>query len=140
MYTLKMIIDGDTSLRAEHSLTLSRFGGKLYNKAMQLVEESKNQQMEFDGQSLPMGTEVSGVDAQTVHDKPLALEVAAVELCLEEDQHIVICASREGNRQLDTAIGVVVTDLEHGARYEFVYPGDQVYVVNSEGRTIETLR
>ena len=140
MYTLKMIIDGDVSIREEESITLSRAGGKLFNTALELVEESKQMAVACAEGQQAQGALVHGVDAVTAHKKPLALETSAVELCTDGDEQFVLCAGREGNRELNTAIGVVVTTLENGARYEFVYAGDQVYVVNRDGRTVETLR
>lgn len=43
---------------------------------------------------------------------------------------------RSGKHSVDEAIGVLHVD----DAYEFFYPGDAVYIMNSEGKTIDTLR
>lgn len=43
---------------------------------------------------------------------------------------------RSGKHAVDEAIGVLHVD----DAYEFFYPGDVVYIMNSEGKTIDTLR
>lgn len=147
MYTLKMIIQGDTHVREEETVSLSEFGGKGFKEALALVEESKNQHCEVDTKER-VGTPIVGVDAVTMHKNTDATEISAVELSMHYDHldadnqpmQSVICAAREGDRALDTAIGVVVTSLEHGARYEFIYQGDQAYVVNRDGKTVLSMR
>lgn len=154
MYTLKFIVDGDTHLRDEKNVTLSRFGGRGYKDAMNLVEESKN--IEFEAGDIGDAEIVKGqpltavpcseIQGTTPDDAPM-YEISAVELVLTDDARQVLCASRRGNRDYRDAIGVVMTDLGlndtpngGGVRYEFVYGGDEVYVVNSEGKTIASVR
>nr|WP_227542216.1 hypothetical protein [Klebsiella aerogenes] len=66
---------------------------------------------------------------------------------LQEEELIV--SEREG--VLDkNAIAILVEDFESpehakrkafdGVRYQYIYPGDQVYVMNSNGSTIETVK
>lgn len=43
---------------------------------------------------------------------------------------------RSGKHSVDEAIGVLLVD----DAYEFFYPGDVVYIMNNEGKTIDTLR
>lgn len=147
MYTLKMIIQGDTHVREEETVSLSEFGGKGFKEALALVEDSKNQHCEVDGEE-HISTPVAGVDAITMHKGTGPTEITSVELTMNYEHldnnglpmQMVLCAAREGDRDLGSAIGVVMTEVEHGGRYEFIYPGDQVYVVNRDGKTVLSMR
>ncbi|MGL5397225.1 MAG: hypothetical protein ACRDBQ_18410 [Shewanella sp.] len=65
----------------------------------------------------------------------------------------ILVARRRGSRALSDAIGVLSYQAEEifkdengdemkcdGACYEFFYPGDQVYVTNSVGKTVDSIR
>lgn len=66
---------------------------------------------------------------------------------LQEEELIV--SERDGVLDHE-AIAVLIEDFESpehakkrafdGIRYQFIYPGDQVYVMNSHGSTIETVK
>ena len=66
---------------------------------------------------------------------------------LQEEELIV--SERDGVLDTD-AIAILIEDFESpehakrkafsGLRYQFIYPGDKVYVMNSHGSTIETVK
>jgi len=58
------------------------------------------------------------------------------ELINEDGDTFYLNQLRSGKHSVDEAIGVLHVD----DAYEFFYPGDVVYVMNSEGKTIDTLR
>ncbi len=99
-----------------------------------------------------------GVDVETAHD--FCREFTAVDLEFHYDdskpeqqpQQAVLLGSRLGTRALADAIGVLAYELEprrseenpevyvQASRYEFFYAGDQVYVTNRYGKTVDSLR
>ncbi|EMK7771896.1 hypothetical protein V9Q34_002551 [Salmonella enterica subsp. enterica serovar Chester] len=76
----------------------------------------------------------------TDHEMALQLPAQEVELVRElinEDGDTFYQNQlRSGKHSVDEAIGVLYVD----DAYEFFYPGDAVYIMNSEGKTIDNLR
>ena len=58
------------------------------------------------------------------------------ELINEDGDTFYLNQLRSGKHSVDEAIGVLHVD----DAYEFFYPGDVVYIMNNEGKTIDTLR
>lgn len=99
-----------------------------------------------------------GVDVETAHG--FCREFTAVDLEFHFDdskpdqqpRQAILLGSRQGTRSLDEAIGVLAYELEsrrneenpdeviNASRYEFFYPGDQVYITNRYGKTVDSLR
>ncbi|QVW55666.1 hypothetical protein pEaSNUABM9_00070 [Erwinia phage pEa_SNUABM_9] len=85
-------------------------------------------------------TEVSSVELQYVYHDSEALP-----------QEVVLKASRRGNRSTDLIIGVLSYDASDinpdgllpdttRAVYEFIYQGDEVYITNRHGKTVDSIR
>lgn len=127
MFTVKTIINGVTHICELRTFTVARPDSERFEEILELTNDHSNPDFAI---WLP--------------------DVYADQECknaLQEEELIV--SEREG--VLDRhAIAILIEDFESpehakrkafdGLRYQFIYPGDQVYVMNSHGSTIETVK
>ncbi|WP_241603590.1 hypothetical protein [Rosenbergiella nectarea] len=126
MLTVKSSINGVTHICEQESVTIVRNGSERFS---QILEQTKS------------------------HSNPDFViwlpEVYADEECKEsiQDEELVF-SEREGVVDSD-AIAILINDYENpfhpgeafkGLEYQFIYPGDNVYVMNSHGSTIEAVK
>ncbi|ANZ48308.1 hypothetical protein BIZ78_gp267 [Erwinia phage vB_EamM_Caitlin] len=170
MFTVQRIVKGTRCPIDLEEPALGDRDSDVFKEAMKLAQESidmQNANVLMDT-NLAGAREIiamqekmhspEGVDEETAHD--FCREFTAVDLEFHYDdskpeqqpQQAVLLGSRQGTRSLDEAIGVLSYELEprrseenpevyvQASRYEFFYPGDQVYVTNRYGKTVDSLR
>ncbi|ANZ48581.1 hypothetical protein BIZ83_gp272 [Erwinia phage vB_EamM_ChrisDB] len=169
MFTVQRIVKGTRCPIDLEEPALGDRDSDVFKEAMKLAQESIAMQsntvmdMNLAGAREIIGMQEKfntpeGVDEETAH--ALCQEFTAVDLEFhyddskpeEQPQQAVLLGSRPGTRSLDEAIGVLSYSLEdrrdqekpetyvQACRYEFFYPGDQVYVTNRYGKTVDSLR
>ncbi|KFK94577.1 MULTISPECIES: hypothetical protein [unclassified Serratia (in: enterobacteria)] len=125
MFTVKTIIDGVTHICQQPSVSIARRGSETFEETLRLTNNHSNPDFAF---WLPAIFE----DAEMT--KPIQEE----ELIISERLNV-----------LDTdAIAILIEEYASksvpgagdGCRYQYIYPGDQVYVMNSHGSTIEVVK
>ena len=127
MFTVKTIINGVTHICELPTFTVARPDSERFEEILELTNDHSNPDF--------------AIWLPDVHADPERKNA------LQEEELIV--SEREG--VLDRhAIAILIEDFESpehakrkafdGLRYQFIYPGDQVYVMNSHGSTIETVK
>ncbi len=158
-YTVKRIVDGDISGFGTDDWTISRNGvkpGKTFLEAVALAHspsplspldaaptlaELKSASVE----KLGGAVEVQGVEVQ---GSDTAFEIGGVTVIRgggHNHEDLVMVGANPGTRDLSEALGVVVSvkDNREGqqeVQYDFIYPGEQVYITDCHGNTVESLR
>lgn len=127
MFTVKSIINGVTHICEQSVVTIARPNSVRFEDILKQTNNWSNPDFAI---WLP------GVFA----------DAECKEAIQEED---LIVSERDGVLDED-AIAILIEDFEspehakrkafNGLRYQYVYPGDQVYVMNSHGSTIETVK
>lgn len=127
MFTVKTIIDGVTHISEQQSIVIARPGSSAFKSALELTNNWSNPDFAI---SLP----------------PVYADAECTQALQEEE---LIVSEREGVLDTD-AIAVLIDDFESperakrkafdGVKYQYIYPGDNVYVMNSHGSTIETVK
>lgn len=125
MFTVKTIIDGVTHICEQPSVSIVRPGSETFSDTMRFV---------------------SGYESPDfAYWLPDIYEDAEMKIPAQEKELVV--ASRKGVTGAN-AIAILIEEYASktipgagdGCRYQFVYPGDQVYVMNSWGSTIEMVK
>lgn len=127
MFTVKSTIGGVTHIAEQESVTVVRNGSAKFDDILRITHSHSNPDFVI---SLP------AVYEDPECRKPIQEE----ELIFSEREDV-----------LDTdAIAILIDEFESpehpgvavysGQRYQFIYPGDNVYVMNSHGSTIETVK
>lgn len=127
MFTVKSIIDGVTHFAEQESITIARAGSSRFDEILRMTNSHSNPDF--------------------VIFLPPVYEDPECKKALQEEELIF----SERDDVLDTdAIAILIEDFEspehakrkafNGLRYQFIYPGDNVYVMNSHGSTIETVK
>lgn len=127
MFTVKTIINGVTHICEQTSVTIARAGCDRFDSILLQTNDHSNPDF--------------AIWLPAVYADPQCKDA------LQEEELIV--SEREGVLDED-AIAILVEDFESpehakreafdGVRYQFIYPGDQVYVMNSHGSTIEAVK
>ncbi|MGR6939465.1 hypothetical protein ACU631_12550 [Klebsiella aerogenes] len=127
MFTVKTIINGVTHICQQPSVTIARVGSDQFDDILKQTNDHSSPDF--------------AIWLPAVYSDPQCKEV------LQEEE--LIASHREGVLDKD-AIAILVEDFEspehakrkafNGVRYQFIYPGDQVYVMNYHGSTIETVK
>lgn len=169
MFTVQRIVKGNRCPIEIEEPTLGDRDSDVFKEAMKLAQESiENQSDALMDINLAGAREIigiqekmhspDGVDEETAHN--FCREFTAVDLEFHYDDskpdvqptQSILLGSRQGTHSLEEAIGVLAYELEnrrseenpdvyvHAARYEFFYPGDQVYITNRYGKTVDSLR
>ncbi|MBD9645144.1 hypothetical protein IB231_16090 [Pantoea sp. PNT02] len=127
MFTVKSIINGVTSVYESDRITIADAGSERFNEILALTNDHSNPDFAI--------------------WLPAVYADAECTDALQEEELIV----SERPEVLDkNALAILIDDFEspehakrkafNGIRYQYVYPGDQVYVMNSHGSTIETVK
>ncbi|ASG44793.1 MAG: hypothetical protein E6805_16735 [Citrobacter freundii] len=127
MFTVKTIINGVTHICEQESVTIARADSERFEDILKQTNDHSNPDF--------------AIWLPDVYSDPECKNV------LQEEELIV--SEREGVLDED-AIAILIEDFESpehakrkafdGLRYQFIYPGDQVYVMNSHGSTIESVK
>ncbi|WP_147198308.1 hypothetical protein AAGQ96_11780 [Pantoea sp. MBD-2R] len=127
MLTVKSIIGGVTHICEVGSITIARRGSETFEFVLALTGEHPN----------PDFAEVM----------PGIFEDAEKTKTLQKEE--ILVSEREGVL-VEDAVAVLINDVDSvkmpgikeadGVLYQYIYPGDRVYVMNSHGSTIETLK
>ncbi|GKX54087.1 hypothetical protein SOASR030_01990 [Leminorella grimontii] len=127
MFTVKTIINGVTHICELPSITIARADSERFNDVLAQTNDHSNPDFAI---WLPAVYE----DAEGT--KPLQEE----ELIVSERADVLD----------EDAIAILIKDYESpisarhqafdGVQYQYIYPGDQVYVMNSHGATIEAVK
>lgn len=127
MFTVKSIIDGVTHIAEQECITIARPGSYRFDEILKMTESHSNPDF--------------------VIFLPAVYEDLHCKKALQEEE--LIFSEREDVLDTD-AIAILIEDFESpehakrkafsGLRYQFIYPGDNVYVMNSHGSTIETVK
>lgn len=129
MFTVKQIINNATSLYEVKEITVARPGSEQWRQAFALADDLEVQTPDII-EHIPMSYE----DPEMT--KPIG----------DEHQLSVV---RHGVSRAD-CIAIICSDIPSpalpdipelgGAGYQFLYKGDQIYITNSHGSTIETVK
>ncbi|EDP9908674.1 hypothetical protein AVL05_000194 [Salmonella enterica subsp. enterica serovar Anatum] len=125
MFTVKTIIDGVTHICEQPSVSIARPSSETFSDTLRLISEYESPDFAY--------------------WLPDIYEDAEMKTPVQEEELVV--ASRKGVKG-GHAIAILIEEYASetipgagdGCRYQFVYPGDQVYVMNSHGSTIETVK
>lgn len=127
MFTVKTIINGVTHICEQDSVTIARADSERFEDILKQTNDHSNPDF--------------AIWLPDVYSDPEGKNA------LQEEELIV--SEREGVLDED-AIAILIEDFESpehakrkafdGLRYQFIYPGDQVYVMNSHGSTIESVK
>ncbi|EAA9208995.1 hypothetical protein L2K21_000445 [Salmonella enterica] len=125
MFTVKTIINGVTHICEQPSISIARAGSETFADTLKLTHNSASPDFAY---WLP-----------AIYEDPEMTKALQEEELVTSDRTDV----------LDTdAIAIIIEEYPSenfpgagdGCRYQFIYPGDQVYVMNSHGSTIETVK
>ncbi|WP_109256369.1 hypothetical protein [Klebsiella pneumoniae] len=129
MFTVKQIINNATSLYEVKEITVARPGSEQWRQAFALADDLEVQTPDII-EHIPMSYE----DPEMT--KPIG------------DEH-QLSVDRYGVNRAD-CIGIICSGLPSaslpdipevgGVGYQFLYKGDQIYITNSHGATIETVK
>lgn len=165
MYTVKRIIDGDVSGFETADWSISRNGatpGKTFREAVayarapspldpsdeaQTLADIKAQAIARFNPETKVPQEIQGQHGVVLGDGPF-YEIGGVTVIrggAHDNTDLVLVGANPGTRGLSEALGVVVTtrtnsSKEQEVQYDFVYPGEQVYITDRFGNTVESLR
>ncbi|MEC5343674.1 hypothetical protein ABRZ24_13825 [Brenneria populi] len=127
MFTVKTIIDGVTHICELPSVTIAYPDSERFGDILKQTNEHSNPDFAI--------------------WLPAVYEDAECTKALQEEELIV--SERDGVLD-ENAIAILIEDFESpisaprkafdGVRYQYIYPGDQVYVMNSHGSTIEAVK
>ncbi|HFF9117074.1 TPA: hypothetical protein ACGFAU_002020 [Yersinia enterocolitica] len=125
MFTVKTIIDGVTHICQQLSVSIARRGSETFSDTLKLTNQCESPDFAF--------------------WLPDVYEDAEMKKPLQEKELVV--SDRAGVVGKD-AIAILIEEYASkvcpgggdGCRYQFIYPGDQVYVMNIHGSTIETVK
>ncbi|GLY59672.1 hypothetical protein EXT62_10075 [Pectobacterium carotovorum subsp. carotovorum] len=127
MFTVKTIINDVTHICEQTSVTIARAGSERFDEVLKQTNDHANPDFAI--------------------WLPAVYEDAECKKPLQEEELIV--SERMGVLDED-AIAILIKDFESpisakrqafdGQCYQYIYPGDQVYVMNSHGSTIEAVK
>ncbi|MCW2473411.1 MULTISPECIES: hypothetical protein [unclassified Symbiopectobacterium] len=129
MFTVKQIINNATSLYEVKAVNIARPGSEQWKQAFELADKL----------DIAVPDTIEWV-FPTYKDEGMTQPIV-------EEQHLSV--DRQGGKR-DECIAIICSDLNceafpdlptgGGIGYQFLYRGDQLYVTNSHGATIETVK
>ncbi|ECS0066402.1 hypothetical protein KWA75_003967 [Salmonella enterica] len=125
MFTVKTIINGVTHICEQPSISIARKGSDTFAATLRLTRQYSSPDFAFWLPAVyedPEMTKPLQAEELVVSDRLDVLDTDAIAIIIEEYP------------SKDCPVG------GDGCRYQFIYPGDQVYVMNSTGSTIETVK
>lgn len=126
MFTVKTIINGVTHICEQPSISIARKGSETFADTLKLTNNSSSPDFAY--------------------WLPAIYEDQKATKALQKEQ-LIVSDRMDGVLDSD-AIAILIEEHESklfpgpgdGCRYQFIYPGDQVYVMNSNGSTIEIVK
>ena len=128
MFTLKTIVCGDISLRSEDAIQIARVGSPGFKNIIGRMKGHK---------SPDYADDIPGVYA----DADCTEELQKEELIVSE---------RADSPDINNCIGIIITGSKsptmpechkyNGQLYEFIYKGDEAYITDAAGNTVEIIR
>lgn len=125
MFTVKTIIDGVTHICEQPSISIARKGSETFASTLKLTHDYSSPDFAYWLPAVyedPEMTKPLQEAELIVSDRLDVLDTDAIAILIEEYP------------------GKVASPAADGCRYQFIYPGDKVYVMNSHGSTIETVK
>lgn len=163
MFTIKRVMNGDTFLEEADKPHLSekRTNGEALRTAKALFNEVPPAEGATEAEMAKLATQedhlgekreiidVSELDDGLAHlvASEAAQQPSSVTLTLWSDgKESLLKACKPGNMRLDDVIAVLVStsvgedEGSFNTHYDFIYPGDEVYIVNRYGNTVSAVR
>ncbi len=112
MFTVKQLVNNETSIFEVDQIKIGKFGSDLYADGMKLHKD-----MQCD--------DASG-------------EITMICVPVEDDCGMI--AIHRGSGPSASPYAVASYDDHGDTIYQFIYPGDEIYVMNTHGSTVETVR
>lgn len=161
MFTIKSIVNNVVLLQEVENPVIALPESETWNQVVERLVECNNREHDYLA-SLPVEEtvgkscysktgdwkELGGYDYLEVHPQMFTDGLGLVEMFPEE-----MIESRRPKFWLNQAIAILVLDAESpergalndnkwtkGTFYQFIYPGDSVFIMNSAGATIHTVR
>ena len=161
MFTIKTIIDNVVVIHEVETPLVALPGSETWDQVVERLVECNNREHDY-LKALPLEEsygkacyaktgdwhELGGYDYLEVHPQ-LFDDADATQIRFPEE----MIESRRGKFWLNQAIAILILDAEspergalndskwtRGTFYQFVYPGDAVFIMNSAGATIHTVR
>ncbi|OKP02597.1 hypothetical protein [Xenorhabdus eapokensis] len=129
MFTVKQIIENATSLYETKEITIARIGSPQWKQAFELTKE--------------LGIETPDV----IEFIPPSYSDEEMTQVVEEEHSLSV--TREGV-SIDDCIAIVCSNIPSptfpeipelgGGGYQFLYKGDQLYITNESGATVEVVK
>lgn len=162
MFTIKRVMNGDTFLEEAEKPVLSekRTNGEAFREAKALFNElppvegaTEAEMAKLTTQEDTLGetreiiniSEAGGL--AYLEASEAAQQPSTVTLTVWSDgKESIAKACKPGNLRLDDAIAVLVSTAigedegSFNTHYDFIYPGDEVYIVNRYGNTVSAVR
>lgn len=125
MFTVKTIIDGVTHICEHPSVSIARRGSATFADTLKLTSQSGSPNFAYWQPALYKDQEAKRV----IQEEEL---VISERLGLIDEEAVAMLIEEYASQKFP--------GTGNGCRYQFIYPGDQVYVMNSHGSTIETVK
>ena len=125
MFTVKTIIDGVTHICEQPSISIARRGSATFADTLKLTNQSGSPDFAYWQPAVYEDLEAKRV----IQEEEL---VISERLGVIDEEAIAILIEEYASKSIPGA--------GDGCRYQFIYPGDQVYVMNSNGSTIEAVK
>ncbi|ENP7127288.1 TPA: hypothetical protein ACQZKP_004598 [Klebsiella quasipneumoniae subsp. similipneumoniae] len=129
MFTVKQIINNATSLYEAKEITVARQGSEQWRQAFALADELEVQTPDII-EHIPMSYEDPEMTKPIGDEHQLSVERSGVS---RSDCIAIICTGIPSPALPD------IPELG-GVGYQFLYKGDQIYITNRHGATIETVK
>ncbi|HBZ7239722.1 TPA: hypothetical protein MM139_004786 [Klebsiella pneumoniae] len=129
MFTVKQIVNNATSLYEAKEITVARPGSEQWRQAFSLADELEVQVPDII-EHIPMSYEDPEMTKPNGDEHQLSVERHSVS---RSDCIAIICSG---------ILSPALPDIPEagGVGYQFLYKGDQIYITNSHGATIETVK
>ncbi|MCP1436713.1 hypothetical protein J3D56_000149 [Erwinia persicina] len=127
MLTVKSIIGGVTHICEVNNITIARRGSETFGYVLTLTKEHPNPDFAEVMPAIYENEEKSKVlqqEAIMISERDGVLVGDAVAVLISEVDSVKMPGLKEAD----------------GTLYQYIYPGDKVYVMNSHGSTIETVK
>lgn len=128
MFTLKVIQQSTTNIRTVKEVTIARKGSKTWEGAFSYVKEAGIETPDY----VELLPELLGKDMETLQAEQI-LENGNREDVKADQCIAIICESAD-------SLLLPGDDRTAGTAYTFIYEGDEVYVMNQNGSTIEAVK
>lgn len=125
MYTVKAVVNKATSIFDVECITIAKPGSDQWSDAMQLLKEGKDDNAKGDVDFI-------------LYRAPEFADEQMTEVFYEG--HNIIVHRGVSAMSSPFAVAIYDGDDEREVHYQFVYPGDELYVMNEHGSTVEAVR